>query len=120
VSLIARHLEANGIPTVIIGSAKDIVEVCGVSRFLFVDFPLGNPCGKPDDREMQKRIVSEGLSMFETVTKPETTQVSSELWGSNEWRAGYMRVDESNRDELAQRGAALRIQRQARVPRANT
>ena len=47
VSLAARHLEANGIPTVVIGSARDIVEECGVARFLFSDFPLGNGAGKP-------------------------------------------------------------------------
>ena len=46
-SLVARHLEANGLPTVIIGSALDVVEHCGVPRFLFTDFPLGNPCGHP-------------------------------------------------------------------------
>ena len=56
-SLVARHLEANDIPTIILGSAKDIVEHCGVPRFLFTDFPLGNPCGKPWDVEMQRRIV---------------------------------------------------------------
>ena len=39
-SLVARYLEAHGMPTVIIGSALDIVERCGVPRFLFVDFPL--------------------------------------------------------------------------------
>jgi len=49
VSLVSRHLEANGISTVVIGSARDIVEECGVARFVFSDFPLGNPCGKPYD-----------------------------------------------------------------------
>jgi D-proline reductase (dithiol) PrdB len=42
ISLAARYLEANGIPTVIMGCAKDIVEFAGVPRFLFNDFPLGN------------------------------------------------------------------------------
>ena len=60
-SLAARHLEAAGIPTVIVGSARDIVEECGVPRFLFVDFPLGNPCGKPWDGEMQYKIVGGAL-----------------------------------------------------------
>ena len=49
VSLIARYLEENGIPTVVMGCAKDIVEHCGVPRFLFSDFPLGNAAGKPKD-----------------------------------------------------------------------
>ena len=50
VSLVARHLEANGIPTVVMGCAKDIVEHAAVPRFLFSDFPLGNSAGKPHDR----------------------------------------------------------------------
>ena len=71
--LVARHLEANGIPTVVIGSARDIVEECGVARFLFTDFPLGNPCGRPWDREMQCDIVARSLSLFETASAPRTT-----------------------------------------------
>jgi len=39
--LVARHLEANGISTVIMGCAKDIIEHAAVPRFLFSDFPLG-------------------------------------------------------------------------------
>lgn len=117
VSLIARHLEANGIPTVIIGSAKDIVEVCGVPRYLFVDFPLGNPCGRPFDREMQDRIVRHGLSLFETITEPKQTVLSQEAWGSDEWRSNYMRVDDSNRQALADMGEELRARRKTRVRR---
>ena len=49
VSLVARHLEANGISTVVMGCAKDIVEHAAVPRFLFSDFPLGNSAGKPHD-----------------------------------------------------------------------
>jgi hypothetical protein len=49
VSLIARHLEVNGIPTVVMGCARDIVEHCGAPRFLFSDFPLGNSAGRPHD-----------------------------------------------------------------------
>ena len=48
-ALVARHLEANGIPTVVMGCAKDIVEHAAVPRFLFSDFPLGNSAGKPHD-----------------------------------------------------------------------
>ncbi len=62
VSLVARHLEENGIATVIMGSARDIVEECGVPRFVFTDYPLGNPCGKPWDKEMQRSIV--GMALY--------------------------------------------------------
>jgi hypothetical protein len=45
ISLVARHLEANGIPTVVLAAARDIVEHVGLPRIVHTDFPLGNPCG---------------------------------------------------------------------------
>ena len=48
VCLAARMLEENGISTVVMGCAKDIVEYVGVPRFLFSDFPLGNAAGRPE------------------------------------------------------------------------
>ncbi len=60
-SLVSRHLEAQGITTIVVGSARDIVEECGGARMRFVDFPLGIPCGKPNDRDMQRSIVSLAL-----------------------------------------------------------
>ena len=53
-SLVARHLEAAGIATVVMGCAKDIVEHVGVPRFLFSDFPLGNAAGRPNDPPIAK------------------------------------------------------------------
>jgi hypothetical protein len=92
VSLVARHLETNGISTVVIGSAKDIVEQCGVPRFVFTDFPLGNPCGKPDDSTMQQAIVGIALDLLETAGHPRTTVQTPFYWDSTgEWRCTYMR-----------------------------
>ena len=105
-------------PTVVIGSARDIVETCAVPRFLFVDFPLGNPCGVPWDAAMQRRIVEQGLGLFESVTAPMTTVVSPERWPGDEWRARYLEVTDANRAELARRGEALRRDRAERVHRA--
>ena len=64
-SLVARHLEEAGLPTVVMGSARDIVEECGVARFVFTDFPLGNPTGKPDDVAMQTSITGMALDLLE-------------------------------------------------------
>jgi len=94
VSLVARTLESVGIPTVVIGSARDIVEECGVPRFLFVDFPLGNPCGKPGDVEMQSAIVGMALDLVESATAPRTTVQAPFRWGTNDWRDNYMAVPE--------------------------
>ena len=112
-SLAARHLEANGIPTVICGSARDIVEQASVPRFLFTDFPLGNPTGKPYDAEMQLAITSMGLDLLESARFPRTTVQTPFSWGDDAWRAGFMRVDDSNR-ELLRRAGEIRKRQQAR------
>ena len=92
-SLVARQLEANGLPTVVVGSARDIVEQCAVARFVFTDFPLGNPCGKPDDAVMQRAIVGIALDLLESARQPRTTVQAPFQWDSTgEWRATYMRI----------------------------
>lgn len=115
-SLVARHLEAAGIPTVVLGSARDIVEECGVARFVFVDFPLGNPCGKPGDVAMQRRIVGLAIDVLESTAAPRTTVQAAEVWDPHDdgWRDRFMRVDDSNRAELAAAGERRRAL-QARV-----
>ena len=107
--LTARHLEANGLPTVIIGSAIDIIEHCGVPRFLYTDFPLGNPCGVPYDHEMQLSIINQAIALFRSAYEANTTERTTYIWSEdNSWRDGYSKVDKSNREELAQRGEARR------------
>lgn len=86
-SLIARFLEEHGIPTVIIATARDIVEHCGVPRLLFVDFPLGNPCGEPYDLPQQRDIFEQALSLLETAEAPRTTLEAGLRWSDGErWK----------------------------------
>ena len=86
-SLVSRHLEANGIPTVIIGAARDIVEYCGVARFLFVDFPLGNPCGEPNKVGLQRALFSQALDLLESADGPNTTSRAPYDWsGGERWK----------------------------------
>jgi hypothetical protein len=91
VSLVARHLEANGIPTVIVGCARDIVEHCGVPRFLFSDFPLGNPCGRPFDVAMQHTILGMALDLLESARMPRTTVQTPFVWDADHsWKQRYL------------------------------
>ena len=86
-SLVARHLEANGIPTVVIGTARDIVEHCGVARFVFTDFPLGNPVGEPEKRNMQRQIFAMALDLLEAAEGPNTTVRAPFDWsGGARWK----------------------------------
>ena len=82
-SLAARHLEESGIPTVVFGCARDIVEHCGVPRFVFSDFPLGNPTGKPYDLDMQRQVLSLGLDFLVEATAAATTVVAPYEWSAD-------------------------------------
>ena len=114
-SLVSRHLEANGVPTVVVGSARDIVEECGVARFLFSDFPLGNPCGRPYDLEMQQAIVGMALDLLESARAPRTTVQTPFRFGEDEtWKANYARVDPERIEALRRAGELRRARQQAR------
>ena len=90
VSLVARHLEAEGIPTVIMGCARDIVEHAGVPRFLFSDFPLGNGAGRPGDPESQALTLDLALRLLATATAPRTTIVSPLRWSADPaWKRDF-------------------------------
>jgi hypothetical protein len=104
VSLVARHLEADGIPTVIMGCAKDIVEYCGVPRFLFSDFPLGNSAGRPFDVESQALTLELALRVLESAPAARTTVQSPLRWKDDaSWKLDFSNLDRMTPAQLAER-----------------
>jgi hypothetical protein len=104
VSLVARHLEANGISTVVMGCAKDIVEHCAVPRFLFSDFPLGNSAGRPRDVDSQEMTLELALALLDTAAEPRTTLQSPLKWSeSAEWKQDYSNVTLLSAEEIRRR-----------------
>ena len=79
-SLVARYLEQNGIPTVVIATARDIVECCAVARLVHTDYPLGNPCGEPFNPGEQRQIVDLAADLLETAVEPLTTVTAPVQW----------------------------------------
>jgi hypothetical protein len=112
-SLVARHLEANGIPTVLMGCAKDIVEHAAVPRFLFSDFPLGNSAGKPHDVASQELTLELALRVLESAPGPRTTMQSPLRWAADaSWKLDYLNLDRIPPDELARRRAEFDRQKE--------
>ena len=104
VSLTARHLEAHGIPTVIMGCAKDIVEHCGVPRFLFSDFPLGNSAGRPRDVASQAQTLELALRVLETAPAARTTVQSPLRWREDSaWKRDYLDLTKLSPETIAER-----------------
>jgi len=51
-------------------SAVDITQAVKPPRAVFVNFPLGHQTGPPDQPELQRRIVTDAMRAFETITSP--------------------------------------------------
>ena len=106
VSLAARHLEQHGIPTVVMGCAKDIVERVGVPRFLFSDFPLGNAAGRPGDPESQAFTLELAMQLLESAPGPRTTVQSPLLWSDDPgWKLDFNNIERMPAEELERRRA---------------
>ena len=104
VSLAARHLEANGIATLVMGCAKDIVEYCGVPRFLFSDFPLGNSAGRPQDPASQTFTLDLALRILETAPAARTTVQSPLRWSPDpSWKLDYSNIERLTPEEVQRR-----------------
>ena len=52
-------------------------------RFVFSDFPLGNPTGKPYDSAMQYAVVSLGFNLLVEAQGPGTTWVTPYEWSAD-------------------------------------
>ena len=102
-SLIARYFEAHGVPTVIMGCARDIVEHAGVPRFVVSDFPLGNSAGRPNDPASQRATLQLALELFDAAEVPRTTVVSPQRWADDDaWQDDFMNIDQLSAERIAQ------------------
>ena len=93
-SLTSRHLEEQGIPAVVMGCAKDLVETCGVARFIWSDFPLGNACGKPNDEASQRAILALAFDLLESASGPMTTVQTPFRWSDDPaWKKDFWSLE---------------------------
>ena len=122
IALLARYLEEAGISTVIVGAAKDIIEYCGVPRFVFNDFPLGNAAGRPEDPKSQNAIFELALKLLEQAPGPRATIQSEFLWSHDpSWKLDYMNIERlSNQEFMKLRLEAEAARLTAKEIRLNT
>ena len=107
----AQLLEANGIATVVIGSALDIVSHAMAPRFYYNDIPLGNPLGHPYNAGEHYKSVSEALKMVVDPSAPHLVCSEIQWQKGDAWRENFMKVDDSNREVLKKMGVQNRLKR---------
>ena len=90
-SLVARVLEAGGISTVTYTNARDIAASAGNPRQVFLNYPLGNPAGRPNDPENQRSVLRAGLKLLEDAERPGIILDLPYTWSdSREWMQKFM------------------------------
>jgi hypothetical protein len=65
-------------------SALDITQSVKPPRAVFVNFPLGHQTGPPDRPELQRRIVSDAMRAFDTISAPATIVELPYVWDAND------------------------------------
>jgi D-proline reductase (dithiol) PrdB len=113
VSLVARHLESEGIPTVVLGAAKDIVETVGIPRFAFSDVPLGNSAGLPHDVDSQQTALEFALRVLEMAPGPRTTVQTPIRWPDDPhtWKRDNMNLSGLDPEQAARARAEFQDQK---------
>lgn len=81
--LVARVIEARGIPTVLVSTGRDLTQQVLPPRSVFVNFPMGNPFGRAGDVAMQRRVLLDALHLAETATRGGTLVDLPYAWGED-------------------------------------
>ena len=88
--LIARALEAEGIPTLSLSSAWSITASVNPPRAAFLDFPLGHTAGKPHEAQLNAAIMQAALRVFEEAGRGSITRLPFQWAVNDDWKAALL------------------------------
>jgi D-proline reductase (dithiol) PrdB len=83
VGLVARVVEEAGIPTVLVSTGRDLTVQVRPPRSVFVNFPMGNPFGRPGDRATQRSVLLAALALARDATTGGALQDLDLEWGED-------------------------------------
>jgi len=72
VPVLARRIEAAGIPTVTVTMMPATAEQLLAPRIVGVEFPFGHPFGQPGDRAVQRIVLTTALRALAGSSRPGT------------------------------------------------
>ena len=78
--LVARVIEESGISTMLVSTGRDLTELVRPPRSMFMNFPMGNPFGPPNDAHFQRRILRQALELTSTIDQPGRIVEPDEDW----------------------------------------
>lgn len=106
--LIARIVEAHGIPTLVYCTVRDITARVKPPRAAFLDYPVGNAAGRPNDAADQRAVIEAGLRSLNRFTEPGSITDLPFTWSGKDrsWEEDIRAIYLSKKG-----GAVLRRQR---------
>lgn len=75
-----RELERQGLATVDLSLLRKLTERVKPPRTYYLRYPFGHALGEAGNRDQQRQIVRDALSLLETVTVPGTIVESPYRW----------------------------------------
>ncbi len=80
VCILARELEASGVPTVALTLLPELTRIVGAPRALALRFPFGAPAGDPGNAPLHEAVLLEALRLLIDAEAPGTLRESSHAW----------------------------------------
>jgi D-proline reductase (dithiol) PrdB len=109
-AVLARALEAGGLPTLMLSTLRDISQAYQPPRTALVDYPIGSPCGRVGDPEHQRATLRAALScrLDTTTAQLHTVDLPYQADGGREW---IERTQAAYRADIANVQQNLRLHR---------
>ena len=70
--MLARRIEAAGVPTVVVTMMPDVADALGTPRVVGVEFPFGHSFGLPGDDTTHERVLATALTVVAGASRPGT------------------------------------------------
>lgn len=77
-------MEAHGIPTLVYCTVRDITAKVNPPRAAFLDYPVGNAAGRPNDPADQRAVIQTGLRSLNQFTEPGSIIDLPFTWSGND------------------------------------
>lgn len=99
VGLIARTIEAAGVPTITFTSARSITARVKPPRAVFIDLPLGHTAGAPNDPVGQRQLLTDGLVAGFAMEEPGSIVDLPFRWIDDDWKSSPLSWTRAAQDD---------------------
>ena len=83
----ARAIEAEGIPTVIVMMYRQVADALKAPRTAYVRFPFGQPLGEAGNSDQQRVIIEDALKLLVTASEPGIVHPLPYRWRREDYAA---------------------------------